>query len=261
MNIETYRPGVPYWAELTSDDPVAARAFYGALLGWRFANVDPANADGAVICALGDSPVGVIERTRDDQPSRWTTYLYVDDIEQTLGRIIAQGGKPVRPPRASADGRRVATFTDPAGVVLGLFELGSARPSVVGEPGALIWGELITDDVEASAAFYRAVFGWELSSPEGPLNRREWLVGGQRIAGLLPRPPAMPPEVPVYWDTWFGSADPDGAARLAPDLGGTLLMGPVDTEHGRLVVLTDPSGAVFSVFAPRTPRPDPQALS
>ena len=27
-------------------------------------------------------------------------------------------------------------------------------------------------------------------------------------------------------------------------------MGPVDTERGRLGVLTDPSGAVFSVFAP-----------
>jgi predicted enzyme related to lactoylglutathione lyase len=258
MKIETYRPGVPCWAELTSDDPAAARAFYGALLGWRFADADPANADGAVICALGDSPVGVIELAGDGQPSRWTSYLNVDDIEQTLGRIVAEGGTLVRPPRAAVGGRRVATFTDAAGVVLGLLELGAAQPRVVGEPGALIGGELITDDVEASAAFYRAVFGWELGSPKGPLSRREWLVGGQPIAGLLPRPEAMPPEVPVYWDTWFGSADPDGAARHAPDLGGTLLMGPVDTEHGRLTVLTDPSGAVFSVAAPP---PDPRPRS
>jgi predicted enzyme related to lactoylglutathione lyase len=254
MKIHTYRPGVPYWAGLTSADPAAARAFYRALLGWRFTNVDPANANGAVIGSLGGTPVAVIERAGDGQPSRWTSYLYVDDIEQTLGRIIAEGGRLVRPPRA-AGGRRVATFTDAAGVVLGLFELGSAQPTVVGEPGALIWGELITDDVEASAAFYGAVFGWQLSSPEGPVNRRVWRVGGQRIGGLLPRPEAMAPEVPVYWDTWFGSADPDGAARLAPELGGTVLMGPVDTEHGRISVLTDPSGAVFSVSAPATRSP------
>jgi predicted enzyme related to lactoylglutathione lyase len=253
MKIETYRPGVPYWVELTSDDPAAARAFYGELLGWRFEDVDPADADGDVTCTLGDLPVALIERAGDGQPSKWTSFLCVDDIDRTLGRITAEGGKPVRPPRGSAGGRRVATFADPAGVVLGLFELGSAQPSVVSEPGALIWGELITDDVEASAAFYRAVLGWELSSPEGPLNRREWLVGGQRIGGLLPRPPAMPPEVPVYWDTWFGSVDLDRAAGLAPDLGGILLMGPVDLEHGRLCVLTDPSGAVFSVFAPAKP--------
>ena len=36
MKIETYRPGVPYWAQLTTDDPAAARAFYRALFGWRF---------------------------------------------------------------------------------------------------------------------------------------------------------------------------------------------------------------------------------
>ena len=250
MKTHTYRPGVPCWAELTSADPAAARPFYRALLGWRFTDVDAATANGAVICALGGTPVAVIERARDQQPSRWTSYLYVDDIEQTLSRIVAEGGRLVGPPRATAGGRRVATFTDAAGVVLGLFELGSAQPSGVGEPGALIWGELITDDVEASAAFYRAVFGWQLSPPEGPLNRRVWLIGGQRIAGLLPRPETMAPEVPLYWDTWFGSADPDGAARLAPDLGGTVLMGPLDTEHGRISVLTDPSGAVFSVSAP-----------
>jgi hypothetical protein len=35
MKIETYRPGVPNWVELTSDDPEAARVFYRALLGGR----------------------------------------------------------------------------------------------------------------------------------------------------------------------------------------------------------------------------------
>ena len=65
MKIETYRPGVPYWAELTSDDPAAARAFYRALLGWRFTNVD----NGAVIGSLGDTPVAAIERAGDGQPS------------------------------------------------------------------------------------------------------------------------------------------------------------------------------------------------
>jgi predicted enzyme related to lactoylglutathione lyase len=118
MKIETYQPGVPYWVELTSDDPAAVRVFYGGLLGWRFADADPSDADGAVVCALGGVPAGLIERAGDGQPSRWTSYLYVDDIEQTLGHIIAEGGKAVRPPRASANGRRLATFTDPAGVVL-----------------------------------------------------------------------------------------------------------------------------------------------
>ncbi len=32
------------------------------------------------------------------------SYLYVDDIEQTLGRILAEGGRLVGPPRAAAGG-------------------------------------------------------------------------------------------------------------------------------------------------------------
>ena len=144
-----------------------------------------------------------------------------------------------------------------AGVVLGLFELGSAQPSVVREPGALIWGELITDDVEASAAFYRAVFGWQLSSPEGPLNRRVWLVGGQRIAGLLPRPEAMARRgarllghvVRLCGSGWRRAARP-GPWRHPADGSGRHRARPHQRAHR-------PSGAVFSISAPRTPRPDP----
>jgi predicted enzyme related to lactoylglutathione lyase len=73
MKIHTYRPGVPYWAELTSDDPAAAQVFYRALLGWRFTHVDPADADGAVIGSLGDTHVAAIERAGDGQPPRWTS--------------------------------------------------------------------------------------------------------------------------------------------------------------------------------------------
>jgi uncharacterized protein len=134
--------------------------------------------------------------------------------------------------------------------MIGLFERGSSGAVLVNEPGALTWGELITDDAQASAEFYRDAFGWELSEPVGPLNRREWRVDGRPIAGLLPRPPAMPPAMPVYWDTYFGAADPAAAIKLAQTLGGTVLMGLADTEIGRIGVLADPTGAAFSVLAP-----------
>ena len=62
----------------------------------------------------------------------------------------------------------------------------------------------------------------------------------------------MPAEVPVYWDTYLGTADPDAAIRLAATLGATVLMGPADVEIGRIGVFADPTGAVFSVLAPAT---------
>jgi predicted enzyme related to lactoylglutathione lyase len=60
----------------------------------------------------------------------------------------------------------------------------------------------------------------------------------------------MPAEIAVYWDTYFGTADPDAAIRLATTLGATVLMGPAEVEIGRIGVVADPTGAAFSVLAP-----------
>jgi predicted enzyme related to lactoylglutathione lyase len=245
MRTDDYRSGVPYWAQLSTTDPAAAASFYEAMFGWHL----PAGETG--VCELGGVTASVIE-TAADESSKWTTYLYAEDLEVALDRAVAAGGTQIEVPRGSASGHRVAKFADPSGAVIGLFARGSSGATLVNEPGALIWSELITDDVQASAEFYRRAFGWDLSEPAGPLNRREWLVDGRSVAGLLPRPAAMPAEMPVYWDTYFGTADPDAAVGLAVTLGATVLMGPADVEIGRIGVLADPTGAAFSVLAPPT---------
>jgi predicted enzyme related to lactoylglutathione lyase len=246
MKTDDYRTGVPYWAQLSTTDPAAAASFYEAMFGWQ----PPAGQTG--VCELGGVAASVIEAAAPDQPSKWTTYLYAEDLEAALDRIVAAGGTQVEAPRASAGGHRVAKLADPSGAVIGLFARGSSGAALVNEPGALIWAELITDDVQASAEFYGDAFGWDLSEPAGPLHRREWLVDGRPISGLLPRPAAMPAEILVYWDAYFGTADPDAAIRLAATLGATVLMGPADVEIGRIGVFADPTGAAFSVLAPPT---------
>ncbi len=144
----------------------------------------------------------------------------------------------------------MALLADPAGTRFGIWEPGE-HPGAGArqEPGTFSWGELITDDVEASAAFYGALFGWTVTPPEGPLGRREWQLHGQSVSGLLPRPPAMPAEIPPYWDVYFSVADAASAAASAADLGGTVLMPPTATGHGTIAVFTDPTGAVFTVLA------------
>ncbi len=246
MRTDDYRTGVPYWAQLSTTDPAAAASFYEAMFGWHL----PAGDTG--VCELGGIAASAIETAAADQPSQWTAYLSAEDLEVALNRVVAAGGTQVEAPRASASGHRVARFADPSGAVIGLFARGLSAAALVNEPGALIWGELITDDVQASAEFYRGAFGWDVSEATGPLNRREWLVDGRPIAGLLPRPAAMPAEIAVYWDTYFGTADPDAAIRLATTLGATVLMGPADVEIGRIGVFADPTGAAFSVLAPPT---------
>ncbi|MFD7472204.1 VOC family protein [Streptomyces sp. NPDC059837] len=113
--------------------------------------------------------------------------------------------------------------------------------------GTLAWGELITDDVDTSAAFYREAFGWGLTEPSGPLGRREWQTHGRSFSGLLPRPPAMPAETPAYWDVYFAVDDIEAAATGATEHGGTQLMLPTPIEIGTIAVFLDPAGAVFTL--------------
>ena len=51
-------------------------------------------------------------------------YIYVKNVQDTLERVFAHGGAPVESPYAEGD-LRVATFRDPAGNVIGVWQRGS----------------------------------------------------------------------------------------------------------------------------------------
>jgi predicted enzyme related to lactoylglutathione lyase len=81
------------------------------------------------------------------------------------------------------------------------------------------------------------------------------LAAGVPVGGLVgPRPegPDWPSGGPQpHWVAYFGTDDVDTAARTAEQLGGTVLVAPVDVPgFGRASVLRDPQGGVFGVFAP-----------
>ena len=89
MKTDDYRTGVPYWAQLSTTDPAAAASFYAAMFGWHL----PAGETG--VCELGGVAASVIEAAAADQPSSWTTYLYAEDLEVALDRVVAAGGRLV----------------------------------------------------------------------------------------------------------------------------------------------------------------------
>jgi hypothetical protein len=47
---------------------------------------------------------------------------------------------------------------------------------------------------------------------------------------------------------YFGTADADATAAKAAELGGSVIVPPFDTPVGRIAVLSDPQGAMFSVI-------------
>jgi uncharacterized protein len=58
------------------------------------------------------------------------------------------------------------------------------------------------------------------------------------------------PQVPPHWNVNFRVADADAIAAHATALGGSVVMGPMDTPGFRSAVISDPQGAVFSVSQP-----------
>jgi predicted enzyme related to lactoylglutathione lyase len=225
------------WASLASADPQTVASFYGAVLGWAVTETD-----GRLFASVAGAPVADI--TPVDGIPGWLIHFDVDDLDVALTAVSKAAGS-VLPP-VTGGSAETAVVTDRNGTRFAL-RAPATRHREPSAHGTLAWGELITDDVDTSAAFYRAAFGWALTEPSGPLGRREWQSHGRSFAGLLPRPPAMPAETPAYWDVYFAVDDIKAAATAATAHGGTRLMPPTPIEIGTITVFLDPAGAIFTL--------------
>jgi predicted enzyme related to lactoylglutathione lyase len=255
MEIEQYEHGVPSWADLGTSDLSAAKAFYGGLFGWDIPE-GPPEAGGYCLAEIGGKPVaGIGPKMNPDAPTAWLTYINVDDADVIAEKVTAAGGQVVVAPMDVLDVGRLGIFADPLGAVFGVWQPRRHKGALlVNEPNTLCWNELITTDVEAATSFYADVFGWGAASQGGtadggPPAYTEWKVSGRSVGGMMEKPAEMPAEIPPHWGVYFAVADADAAATRVGELGGMVVMGPMDIEPGRFAVAVDPTGGVFNVLA------------
>ncbi len=252
MEYERYDDGVPSWVDLGSPDLAKAKVFYGGLFGWECPD-GPPEAGGYSVCLLnGKTVAGLGPQMNPDFPPVWMTYVNVDDADATVAKASAGGGTIFAPPMDVLDVGRMAILADPLGAVFGLWQPKSHMGAqVVNEPGSLCWNELITTDLDASKAFYKAVFGWDAEDqgpPGGPPAYTEWKIAGRSVGGMMLKHGDMPAEMPPNWGVYFAVADTDATVAKAEQLGGAVFMGPTDIEPGRFAVLADDQGVVFNVL-------------
>jgi predicted enzyme related to lactoylglutathione lyase len=55
--------------------------------------------------------------------------------------------------------------------------------------------------------------------------------------------------VPPHWSVNFAVRDADAMVEHAADLGGTIVMAPMDTPGFRSAVIADPQGGVIAISA------------
>lgn len=119
------------------------------------------------------------------------------------------------------------------------------------KPGNFCWFELATSDQTAAKKFYGGLFGWTANDfPMGPHGYYTMFeLRGRNVgAAYALMPEQMQLGVPPHWGTYVAVTNVDDAVARAKSLGGSVLNGPMDVyEHGRMVVLRDPTGAVISL--------------
>ena len=120
------------------------------------------------------------------------------------------------------------------------------------KPGNFCWFELATSDQAAAKTFYSGLFGWTANDvPMGPdaFYTMFHLRGRNVGAAYALMPDQAAQGIPPHWGSYVAVANVEEALAKAKSLGGNVLCDPMDVaEHGRMAVLSDPTGAVISLW-------------
>lgn len=115
--------------------------------------------------------------------------------------------------------------------------------------GAFSWAELQTTDVEGAKKFYTELLGW--TTEDFPMEEMTYTIvkaGGEGVGGIMALC-AQATDAPPHWGIYITVDDVDVTARKAHELGGTIIVPPMDIKDvGRFSLIRDPQGAFFSAI-------------
>jgi uncharacterized protein len=118
--------GSPVWHQLTTREYRAAIDFYREVLGWKTEQVGDTDEFRYTTASFGDQQLlGVMDGTGflpEGVPSHWSIFFGAEDVDKTLAVIADNGGAVVRGAEDTPYGR-LATATDPTGVIFNLSSL------------------------------------------------------------------------------------------------------------------------------------------
>ena len=250
------RHGIPIWYELMTKDPLAARRFYAAVIGWHIDESPPAGStmDYRMISA-GDGMVGGVFRLTEDMCRHgaspcWLMYIGVDDVDASVSAITAAGGSVQMATFDIPDVGRIAMVSDPQGAPFYVMRGASDGRSTACDPDRIghgAWHELHAADGQKATDFYTAQFGWQKSTgmDMGPMGIYQLIaIGGRDLGGIMtdarfPRP---------AWLVYFRVDGIERAAGRIVEAGGQVIHGPMEVPGGGWIVNgLDPEGVMFAL--------------
>jgi predicted enzyme related to lactoylglutathione lyase len=274
-----YIPGVPCWVDTSQPDPEAAVDFYRGLFGWEFEDAMPPGSEGKYFMArLRGGDVAAVGSIPEAAPpmATWNTYIWVDSADDTVSKVREAGGGVLMEPFDVMDAGRMAFVTDREGAAFCVWQAKQNKGAqIVNEPGSVTFNGLGTRDVDGAKSFYGSVFGWttldvgggaemwtlpgygdHLERDNPDLRKQLAEAGGPPgfedvVASINPLSDDQP-DTPAHWSVTFAVEDADATAARATELGGTLVVPPLDAPWVRMTIINDPQGAtlIASQFVP-----------
>ncbi len=244
-----YPAGTPIWVDMSASDLAGAVRFYSELFGWTPEDQGEEAGHYTMMRKDGKMAAAVSPQMNPQAPPSWTTYI-AGNAAETAKKVRDAGGQVVMEPFEVMQAGKMAGFMDPTGAFVCVWEPGFHKGAeIVNAPGGFCWNELQTRDLDAAKRFYPAAFGWGVkqNAYEGGVYV-EWTVNGRSIGGCMPMGDNFPPQVPSNWLVYFAVDDADAAVAKIQQLGGKVMMGPMDSPAGRFAVVQDPQNATFAVI-------------
>ena len=247
-------PGAPCWADLWTTDVPGSRRFYSLLFGWEALEPSP-EFGGYWMFARSGAPTAGGMGSMGDMAANdtWKPYFCTRDIEASLHKAEASGATVHAGAMPVADLGVQAVLADPAGAVFGLWQAGSFEGfRILGEAASPSWFELHTREHAEEVAFYRDLFGYEIT-PVGDSDQFRYCTfrspGSKEDLGGIMDSSAWPQAGGDHWDIYWHVDDAAASAARVEELGGSILQGPDPSPYGVLVLCADPAGAQFKLRA------------
>jgi predicted enzyme related to lactoylglutathione lyase len=251
---QEHHAGKAIFVELVTPDLAAAKRFYGGLFGWTFRDLAAAGTAYAEAMLDGEPVAGLLQKavpSTDRRQPAWLTYLSVRDVDAAKQTALLNGGKVLFEPHTFPDRGREAVFADPQGAVFAVLASSSGDPpDLLTDPGEWIWSSLIAADPGTDAAFYKALFAYDvfqLPAEEG--SQHFFLASDGYARASVNSPPANRPDFHPHWLNFVRVEDTVAMTARVVALGGRVLVEPrVDRHGGKVAVVADPLGAPFGLL-------------
>jgi len=243
-------PGKFVWADLVTDDALAAQKFYTALFGWKFYDYG-----GYLIGRNDDRPMcGMFQRPRPADPNakpRWFGYISVGNVARAEQAVTKAGGKVLAAPKKMPERGEQAVFADAEGAMFGVVKSSAGDPEdFLADPGDWIWIQLLSRDGQKAAEFYRQVGGYEIIANTPTNKLSDYVLTSEGYARATIRTiRSDDKKVLPTWLPFVRVKNVGESVALTKQLGGKVWIEPKpDLFDGKVAVIEDPTGAAIGIL-------------